>query len=102
MHLHIDTSIAGSITLELNGERFEQRSERDKSQKLIPLIQQILTEKGKSITDVSEISLFTGPGSYTGLRVGAAVAQMLSWGLKIKLNGKPVDADSLIKLTYQS
>ena len=101
MHLHIDTSIAGAIILELNGEHFEQQSERDKSQRLIPFIQQTLAAKGKTISDLSEISLFTGPGSYTGLRVGAAVAQMLSWGLKIKLNGEEVNADSLIELTYQ-
>lgn len=58
------------------------------SQKLLPLIAQILRENKLKLTDLTEIKLCTGPGSYTGLRVGAAVANTLSHILKIPVNGK--------------
>ena len=42
------------------------------------------------------MELNIGPGSYTGLRVGAAVANALGFALQIPVNGK----DSAVELIY--
>ncbi|HWN18833.1 MAG TPA: tRNA (adenosine(37)-N6)-threonylcarbamoyltransferase complex dimerization subunit type 1 TsaB [Gemmatimonadales bacterium] len=44
---------------------------------LLPLIQTLLRRAGASLDDVSGIALSDGPGSFTGLRVGASVAKAL-------------------------
>lgn len=44
---------------------------------LLPMIQRLLRRAGASLEDVSGIVLSDGPGSFTGLRVGASVAKAL-------------------------
>jgi len=48
----------------------------------------LLTENKLTLKMITAIDINTGPGSYTGLRVGMAVAQTLSFFLDIPLNGK--------------
>ena len=57
-------------------------------QLLLPLIDEVLKKNKIKLTDLTEIQVHEGPGSYTGLRVGAAVANALSYFLKIPVNGK--------------
>ncbi len=49
---------------------------------LLPLIEEL------GISDVTEIEVNSGPGSFTGLRVGAAVANALGYLLDVPVNGK--------------
>ncbi len=58
------------------------------TQLLLPLIDELLKTNKIGLTDLTEIIVHEGPGSYTGLRVGAAVANTLSYFLKIPVNGK--------------
>ena len=58
------------------------------SQVLIPLIEEILRENKITPKEISEIELNPGPGSYTGLKVGASVANAFGWFLKIPVNGQ--------------
>jgi tRNA threonylcarbamoyladenosine biosynthesis protein TsaB len=44
---------------------------------LLPMIESLLRRAGASLEDVSGIALSDGPGSFTGLRVGASVAKAL-------------------------
>ncbi|MEO8090910.1 MAG: tRNA (adenosine(37)-N6)-threonylcarbamoyltransferase complex dimerization subunit type 1 TsaB [Gemmatimonadales bacterium] len=44
---------------------------------LLPMIQTLLRRAGASLDDVTGIVLSDGPGSFTGLRVGASVAKAL-------------------------
>jgi tRNA threonylcarbamoyladenosine biosynthesis protein TsaB len=54
---------------------------------LQPLIEQVLAEAGWSPRQLERIAVGTGPGSFTGLRVGIAFAQGLGEGLGIPLVG---------------
>jgi tRNA threonylcarbamoyladenosine biosynthesis protein TsaB len=45
---------------------------------LFPLIEQVLGELGGVLADVDTLVLSDGPGSFTGLRVGAAAAKALA------------------------
>ena len=59
-----------------------------RAQIILPSIRALLTEQGYSISDLSSITVAPGPGSFTGLRVGFAVGNMLAVLLGIPINGK--------------
>ncbi len=91
--LFIDTSAINTahITLEIDGKRYEKVRESKvmKSQMVLPMIEEILAEHSVKLTDITAITVSTGPGSFTGLRVGAAVANALGYLLGIPVNGLP-------------
>lgn len=58
------------------------------SQILLPTIEDILRKNKVSLSDLTEIEVNKGPGSYTGTRVGVAVANTLAWFLHIPINRK--------------
>lgn len=58
------------------------------SQVILSSIQTILEKKGKSLKDITAIEVYNGPGSYTGRRVGASIANALSYALHVPIQGK--------------
>ena len=61
--------------------------DKDISSALFPLIQKMLEKTQIKIQNLSFISVGTGPGSYTGVRVGASIAKAMSYALNIPLIG---------------
>ena len=61
-----------------------------KSEIALPLIDKILKENNLLLEQVSEVRVNTGPGSYTGIRVGVSIANILGYLLKIPINGKKI------------
>jgi tRNA threonylcarbamoyladenosine biosynthesis protein TsaB len=53
------------------------------SQRLLPLVQELLAEAGISLQDIGLIGFGAGPGAFTGLRAACAAAQGLGFGLDI-------------------
>ena len=49
--------------------------ERNHSKVLAPLVQRTLAQCGSSPDDISALATCVGPGSYTGLRIGVALAK---------------------------
>ena len=90
--LFIDTSAINTakIAIEIDGKRFEKISESKvlKSQMTLPMIEEILNEHHLKLSDITAITVAMGPGSFTGLRVGASVANALGYLLDIPVNGK--------------
>lgn len=90
--LFIDTSrndrtIVGLVQ---NGKRKEKRMDGfENSQEILVLIESLVREEGRTLGDIEEIHVYVGPGSYTGLRIGASVARTLSLLLSIPINGMP-------------
>ena len=101
MKLYIDTSDREKIVVGLDEARFETDAKEGSSQKLLPFIEEVLKKKGKKIEDVSEIEVATGPGSFTGLRVGVSVANTLGWSLSVPVNGKNIQKDGPIEIKYE-
>lgn len=78
--LTIDTSSAKcSVSLKLGGKLTERTSEaqRQSAQRVLPMIQELLSEAGIRLSDIELIAVVAGPGSFTGVRIGIAVAQGL-------------------------
>jgi tRNA threonylcarbamoyladenosine biosynthesis protein TsaB len=90
--LFIDTAKTEEtrVALEINGKRFEKisTSRTLKSQTTLPLIETLLADHHLQFSDISEIQVNSGPGSFTGIRVGLSIANTLSMLLHIPVNGK--------------
>lgn len=94
--LLIDTTISNHIQVSLIGTKKFSLSKSVtnlKSQALLPLIEKILQKSKIKLSDITEIKVNTGPGSYTGIRVGLSVANALAYVLGIKVNGKSSEFD---------
>ncbi len=100
MKLYIDTSDSEKIVIGLNDNRFESKAKQKASQRLLPFIEEVLKKKNKTIKDITEIEVNTGPGSFTGLRVGVAVANTLGWVLGAKVNGKNISKVGSVEIKY--
>lgn len=66
------------------------------SQVIMPMVKQMLTDAGKTLSDVDGFAAISGPGSYTGLRIGIAAVKGLCFGLDKKCAG----VSSLMSLAY--
>ena len=75
-----DEKILGEYTL---------RHKKTHSEKLMPLIEELMGELNLKINDIDIISISRGPGSYTGLRIGAAIAKSLAYAADIKIASIP-------------
>ena len=92
--LILDTSDNKKILVGLNINGKEdiktEKITSNRTQIILPMIDGILRKHSLKPKDLSEIRINTGPGSFTGLRVGLAIANALSFVLKIPVNGKKV------------
>ena len=70
-------------------------------QTVFGLINQIIKKRGIELKSITEIEFNAGPGSFTGLRVGAAVANTLGWTLGVPVNGKDVEKEGPIEPVYE-
>jgi tRNA threonylcarbamoyladenosine biosynthesis protein TsaB len=52
---------------------------RQHAEKLVPLIDDLLTRNGRRSADLDVIAVSIGPGSYTGLRIGVSTAKGLAF-----------------------
>lgn len=81
-----------AVGLIINGKKYIQAEKiaSNKTQIILPMIDSILKKHSLRPEDLSEIKINAGPGSFTGLRVGLAIANALSFTLKIPINGKKI------------
>jgi tRNA threonylcarbamoyl adenosine modification protein YeaZ len=64
-------------------------------EELLTRIDEMLSAQGVALTDLSGIVVGTGPGAFTGLRVGLATAKALARGLELAVAGVPT-AEALL------
>lgn len=92
--LFIDTSKNTEVKVILikEQEKFEKKVvlELHSAQKVLPLINELLHETNTALSDLTNIEVVRGPGSFTGLRVGIAIANTLGKTLNIPVNNGPL------------
>ena len=77
MKLYLDTSTPETI-LRLDDQEYRYTFANDLAEKLLAYIRDCLAEHGKTLHDITEITFMSGPGSFTGLRIGASIVNTLS------------------------
>jgi len=94
--LFIDTTDSARtiIGLEYSGKRYEKSGTggSQKSQAVLPLIHDLLAQQKITLSQLTAIEVNPGPGSYTGIRIGIAVARMLGVLLGIAVNNTSATA----------
>jgi tRNA threonylcarbamoyladenosine biosynthesis protein TsaB len=79
--LAIDTALAACAAAVLDTERAAITAheslamQRGHAEALMPLVKRVMDRSGLAIADLDRIAVTTGPGSFTGLRVGIAAAR---------------------------
>lgn len=84
MKLYLDTSTDRCV-LRLDDHEFTWDAQHEMAEKIFTLIHDHLVEQNADWTDLTEITFFSGPGSFTGLRIGAAIVNTLADQLQIPL-----------------
>lgn len=99
MILHIDSKDQKVIIVMLkDGKKVIKSLTKENeygSQVLLPLIIKLLRTTNHELQTLKGIEVETGPGSFTGLRVGVSVANALGFSLNIPVNGKKIE-DKLV------
>lgn len=92
--LYIDTSSNQRILvgLSIHGKKQEIQEPvgKQKAQVVLPQLQALLKKNQLQFSDVTDITVNIGPGSFTGVRVGVTIANTLGTLLSIPINGLPL------------
>ena len=84
MILFLDTS-TGNCRIWLGENNFEKELNRNMARDILKFLEDSLRNIGKDYKDLEGIGFFAGPGSFTGLRIGASVVNTLADGLNIPI-----------------
>ncbi len=84
MILFLDTS-TGNCRIWLGENSFKKELNRNMARDILKFLEDSLKNIGKDYKDLEGIGFFAGPGSFTGLRIGASVANTLADGLNIPI-----------------
>lgn len=76
---------------------FTVNNKQTHSQTLLPMIDQVVTMSGIDLKEIDAIATTSGPGSFTGLRIGAATAK----GLGLALHKPIVPITTLEALAFR-
>lgn len=94
--LAIDTSTEGCSVALLNGSELltgakllhlDEVCPQQHSKRVLPMVQQLLTDSGLTLQQLDGIVFGRGPGSFTGVRIGVGVTQGLAFGADLPVYG---------------
>jgi len=86
--LYIDTHFVNLVLAIFKDDRLIKETELDSnkhSEHTIPLLKELLSECNIALNDIKEIIVISGPGSFTGVRIGIVIAKILAYTLNIRV-----------------
>jgi len=86
--LALDTATEACSVALLRGGRVQELVEavgQRHSERLLPMVQQLLAQAGIGLLGLDAIAFGAGPGSFTGLRIACGAGQGLAFGLGLPL-----------------
>lgn len=94
MILKIDTKDAKKVKVQIekDGQVLvgSSVSSISRPESILNLVDRLCAKNKIELKQMSSIEVIKGPGSYTGLKVGIAVANALSFSLLLPVNGLPI------------
>lgn len=99
MKLYLNTADKTTI-LELDDKHYEWESGHDLARDLLKYIHDKLVENNADWQDLTELHYFTGPGSFTGLRIGACVINALADQLHIPIYDQHDEKHEIVMPEY--
>ena len=90
--LLLETSEVARAGLAIDGQivaTVELPKGREHNRNLVPAVSKLLEEHGFKPADLTGIAVGTGPGSYTGLRIGLMLAKSLAYATSCRLIAVP-------------
>lgn len=88
--LALDTSTeACSVALQVGTDilTLDEVCPQQHSKRILPMVQQLLSQAGISLNQLDGIVFGRGPGSFTGVRIGVGVTQGLAFGADVPVYG---------------
>jgi tRNA threonylcarbamoyladenosine biosynthesis protein TsaB len=88
--LALDTATEACSAALLNQQHIDARFEiapRDHTQRILPLVQELLQAQQLELTALDALAFGRGPGSFTGVRIGIGIAQGLALGANLPMIG---------------
>jgi len=89
--LSFDTSGAYCAAALLSGNQIltstAEEMSRGQAERLMPLLEELLTGAGKAWRDLTALGVGVGPGNFTGIRIAVSAARGLALGLDIPAVG---------------
>ncbi len=89
--LGIDTALGACSVAMLDGDSVaghaHEKMQRGHAEALAPMTKSVMHESGFSFSDLERLAVTTGPGTFTGQRVGLAFARAMALALNIPALG---------------
>nr|WP_044206518.1 tRNA (adenosine(37)-N6)-threonylcarbamoyltransferase complex dimerization subunit type 1 TsaB [Flammeovirga sp. OC4] len=81
---------------------YEQHIDKSHSEYLAVMIQNVTDNAGIEMSELKAVAVSEGPGSYTGLRIGASTAKGLCYTLDIPLMGVSTLESMALQVSYST
>lgn len=88
MKLYLDTTQSLKTVVRIGDQEYQITHDSPMDQNVLEIIDRSIKKHGLTFNDITEIEVNPGPGSFTGTRVGVAIANALAFALNIPVNGK--------------
>lgn len=89
--LGFDTSAAHCAAALVHGDqvlaRVGEEMARGQTERLMGLLEEVLADQGVAWSDLDAVAVGTGPGNFTGIRIGVSAARGLALGLGCRAYG---------------